>query len=71
MFNTVIITLEIRLWLVPVSYTHLDVYKRQLLNITALAQDRACGGVDRRAEGIDPVEALPLQGCLLYTSRCV
>ena len=61
---------------VPVSYTHLDVYKRQ---------DHACGHVLRAkgfvqdengwvklnatADGLT-ANAIP-KGCLLYTSRCV
>ena len=46
-----------------------SLHHRALLNITALAQDGACGGVDRRAEGIDPVKALPLQGADVITEQ--
>ena len=61
--------------LVPVSYTHLDVYKRQLY---------ACNvGEDDLMEGIENNKYVPLVAarakeegaryipCLLYTSRCV
>ena len=56
----------------PVSYTHLDVYKRQALHRQA---DRRRGGqrhLQHRA-GRQAAGRLGghLQGCLLYTSRCV
>ncbi|ORD00642.1 hypothetical protein A4T35_07930 [Escherichia coli] len=45
----------------PVSYTHLDVYKRQVFIIAASVVTRATiGGV---------IEQYNI--CLLYTSRCV
>ena len=44
----------------PVSYTHLDVYKRQ-----ALAQRWRSGGPEFRHSDN------ALRPCLLYTSRCV
>ena len=57
-----------------VSYTHLDVYKRQ-------AVQRACGlltlaleeGVEQRIALFVGVAAVVERaaGCLLYTSRCV
>ena len=47
---------------VPVSYTHLDVYKRQARQPT-FASEKPDG--DGREE---TVESIP---CLLYTSRCV
>ena len=54
--------------LAPVSYTHLDVYKRQGL---VLASDtRTNAGVDQVA--ISPkMHVFELKNCLLYTSRCV
>ena len=51
---------------VPVSYTHLDVYKRQVLDMVH----------DRLKANAVPIQ-LPIgkedtfKGCLLYTSRCV
>ena len=58
----------------PVSYTHLDVYKRQLVG------GFLAGGivlflrkyikVPRSLEGVKSILLLPLF-CLLYTSRCV
>ena len=60
----------------PVSYTHLDVYKRQLENSA-----RCCGlsktaylrrlilGAEVRALPSQEIKAL--RTCLLYTSRCV
>ena len=66
-----------------VSYTHLDVYKRQhyqeLLNndIPIVFYDRICTGlktervvVDDYAGSFAAVEYM-IQTCLLYTSRCV
>ena len=59
----------------PVSYTHLDVYKRQ-----ALPFGGACGicaaamtAFSRQSEG-GPMQTINLKQyypCLLYTSRCV
>ena len=60
----------------PVSYTHLDVYKRQVLTDHAVA---VSGG---RIQAILPIAQARLQyapketvarpdACLLYTSRCV
>ena len=51
--------------LVAVSYTHLDVYKRQLLGHVLI------GGLDALglADGVQ--SQLHLHTCLLYTSRCV
>ena len=48
--------------LIPVSYTHLDVYKRQLLNMI--------GGIEKPDSGSIIIEGLNIT-CLLYTSRCV
>ena len=67
-----------------VSYTHLDVYKRQALSRIDMAVARFKGAEDR-GDGTFPVGRLPgsepdagdfyavCQGiaCLLYTSRCV
>ena len=54
-------------YFIPVSYTHLDVYKRQaqwfaLWSDRCLASRAPCRQAERLARGI---------GCLLYTSRCV
>ena len=50
----------------PVSYTHLDVYKRQML----------ARGTERRdlletVQGYVILKAATFETCLLYTSRCV
>ena len=51
------------LW--TVSYTHLDVYKRQLEAIV----DRVIAEIlERFPNGVKIYE---IQNCLLYTSRCV
>ena len=44
----------------PVSYTHLDVYKRQAI---------ACAAENARRNGLSNV--VEYKACLLYTSRCV
>ena len=51
----------------PVSYTHLDVYKRQVIH-------RIGSGNERREKVKKMLERVGLQPdyyCLLYTSRCV
>ena len=71
----------------PVSYTHLDVYKRQLLpgipNDKGLLQNTSSGG--ESGSGLQVGDGMSRQrsmekissseyvsiGCLLYTSRCV
>ena len=55
----------------PVSYTHLDVYKRQRQDLL-IASDRCIEndfalGMTIGADGFAPEHAT----CLLYTSRCV
>ena len=60
----------------PVSYTHLDVYKRQILVAAGLGID-FCVNMVQNAQGqplgifAGEMEAAHLKGCLLYTSRCV
>ena len=57
---------------VPVSYTHLDVYKRQTSayeRIASLGWTEA--QIQLRYLGIAADEADQFQTCLLYTSRCV
>ena len=68
----------------PVSYTHLDVYKRQLYALQHRGQE-SCGitvnddgiltsykDVGLAHEVFDQDRLLSLgKGCLLYTSRCV
>ena len=55
--------------LTPVSYTHLDVYKRQAY-IRARGADRLCSYGDWAAlsDECDAATAEYLKGCLLYTS---
>ena len=53
-------------WFVPVSYTHLDVYKRQVYHNPGEAR-RVFGMYDRVREKA----AREFMSCLLYTSRCV
>ena len=50
----------------PVSYTHLDVYKRQVLAVLFAV----LLWVDVNA-GYRQISLEQLWGCLLYTSRCV
>ena len=63
----------------PVSYTHLDVYKRQENGVTGAQMQR---GQETFAIHAKKVVAAPgrggaqwlsqsCEGCLLYTSRCV
>ena len=71
-----IAALETEILKEPVSYTHLDVYKRQILSLFREGRAPRIAGVPddfSRTElpcSFDPaaVRALP---CLLYTSRCV
>ena len=48
----------------PVSYTHLDVYKRQLLDLDIGMNDSLC-------QPFDWDDQRRYDRCLLYTSRCV
>ena len=71
------------IWVISVSYTHLDVYKRQiqLEEFGHLAPDfglaaafghaaiERLGGVAGRL--VDQTLSVAALGCLLYTSRCV
>ena len=73
--------------LFPVSYTHLDVYKRQGLQFLERTPQRAFAGVFQAVDHQLVVAACFVQGqpaarehaqslarrelCLLYTSRCV
>ena len=50
--------------LLSVSYTHLDVYKRQQLGLGVGIVDHVSGDAHLRAIGLAHL-------CLLYTSRCV
>jgi len=50
-------------WPLPVSYTHLDVYKRQATNGT---EERAGVG-----SHLGAAYRATRRSCLLYTSRCV
>ena len=64
-----------------VSYTHLDVYKRQVQRGQVGEQGRTAGTQGIRQGGGQQVQILPEKsiphgsagrcGCLLYTSRCV
>ena len=69
---------------ISVSYTHLDVYKRQLLNKkvkkaieAGLTPILCCGETLEQRESGVTLDWIRLQiksdlaGCLLYTSRCV
>ena len=60
----------------PVSYTHLDVYKRQALEVTndALQIHGGSGylkGMEVERAYRDAKITTLYEGCLLYTSRCV
>ena len=60
--------------MMPVSYTHLDVYKRQLLMVLD-AQSESVRHYSKRlmcpVTGLSYREPAPHNFCLLYTSRCV
>ena len=69
----------------PVSYTHLDVYKRQFLScvlnaengyeatrhITPAASSKKIAIIGAGIAGLEAARVAALRGCLLYTSRCV
>ena len=62
----------------PVSYTHLDVYKRQARNfvedVQFYAEDAGRSDYDflvRVIEAVIKAGATVVNICLLYTSRCV
>ena len=63
------------IWLIPVSYTHLDVYKRQLLDIatSAFGDEVFVDGVQpsKKPTGTHGKISALIHICLLYTSRCV
>ena len=50
-------------YLKAVSYTHLDVYKRQVLRFSAV--------IWLKTADCPPPVVVPICTCLLYTSRCV
>ena len=58
---------------VPVSYTHLDVYKRQVLSSLQLLRRRLCRPGKDIADGVekylDYAEQNLYKTCLLYTSN--
>ena len=58
---------------VTVSYTHLDVYKRQTHDIAVVDLDSPCDNLAVFAELARFFNILCFDrgGCLLYTSRCV
>ena len=61
----------------PVSYTHLDVYKRQRSNRDSRSNNYVAGGQGMPIAGMAIARAChdvlmrDAMGCLLYTSRCV
>ena len=55
-----------------VSYTHLDVYKRQLSRFDLAHVEPTEGGFDALGRGVEEGKPSPdTRYCLLYTSRCV
>ena len=56
--------------IIPVSYTHLDVYKRQALIAAALRQFVRDNDLGACVDGGLCIIGLN-EACLLYTSRCV
>ena len=55
-----------------VSYTHLDVYKRQTGSSTGDGQSAAGGNAAVQTIALDGLDTtVQSWGCLLYTSRCV
>ena len=59
---------EIRRYTRPVSYTHLDVYKRQIPNLGL--NDNSLKGLIKQTKDERFVYDT-YRRCLLYTSRCV
>ena len=57
----------------PVSYTHLDVYKRQVVDLRTITPYDDATVVDsvRRTGRCVVVQEAQGFACLLYTSRCV
>ena len=56
-------------WEEPVSYTHLDVYKRQPHDRQEITSND--GVLSINWEDVLAVFSAKVTGCLLYTSRCV
>ena len=55
----------------PVSYTHLDVYKRQVLGEELKCRMVNAPDANARVSSRTPFAAWWARTCLLYTSRCV
>ena len=55
----------------PVSYTHLDVYKRQVQHDEERLLKRLLNANDKGQVAARKKQAAELNNCLLYTSRCV
>ena len=58
----------------PVSYTHLDVYKRQVFDCTNTISKEQIDHIVSKLKNLKvPVVSIgyDMEGCLLYTSRCV
>ena len=56
---------------VPVSYTHLDVYERQVVVKDVKGKVRDVDEYNRRYTSRDNNFSMENDTCLLYTSRCV
>ena len=54
-----------------VSYTHLDVYKRQELNVVTKSNDQTGPGASFGVTRNNVFGGGESWNCLLYTSRCV
>ena len=54
-----------------VSYTHLDVYKRQLMNFDMVKKLVAYCREQEKIHNKNFRFTMTTNGCLLYTSRCV
>ena len=58
--------------LIPVSYTHLDVYKRQPLYLSMFRENISLGSIGGMCAARQTLAGFPYFAvCLLYTSRCV
>ena len=71
MFKAVIQEAAALASLVPVSYTHLDVYKRQHQSRAFIVAHLAFAEQHDQRPPVAIAHGMEFRVCLLYTSRCV